>query len=291
MPDQTSHGDQSPNINSGGGPVNVTYGVPQKVVDRLNELLDAKDIALTDRDAQLAELTSKYQELQAQLAERDDEVAVRARKLLADGQLDEAEALLKASLAERLKRLDEDRELAAADAFEIGGIRLLNLDYSEARDYYAQAVELSPRNSLYLNELGVIEDRLANHQRAISHYEQALSIDLEVYGERHPQVAIFLNNLGEVWRKLGEYQKAIDYYEQALSIDREVYGERHPDVARDLNNLGLAWKSLGEYQKAIDYYEQALSIVEGFLGTDHPNTLTTVNNIKQARARMADEGF
>ena len=187
-----------------------------------------KDIALTDRDAQLAELTSKYQELQAQLAERDDEVARRARELLADGQLDEAEALLKASLAERLKRLDEDRELAAADAFELGGIRELNLDYLGARDYYSQAVELNPRNSLYLNELGFVEDRLANYQQAISYYEQALSIDLEVYGEHHPKVATCLNNLGEAWRALGESQKAIDYYEQALSIDREVYGERQP---------------------------------------------------------------
>ena len=51
VPSQTTHGPQSPNIDSGGGSVNVTYGVPQKVVDRLNELLDAKDIALTDRDA------------------------------------------------------------------------------------------------------------------------------------------------------------------------------------------------------------------------------------------------
>ncbi len=186
---QITHGPQSPVIESGGGDVNVTYGVPQKVVDRLNELLDTKDIALADRDARLSEMTKKYQELQDQLAERDDDVAERVRDLLAEGQLDEAEELLKASLAERLKRLDEDRDLAAADAFEIAGIRLLNLDYEGARDYYAQAVDLTPRNSRYLNELGVVENVLANHDKAINYYEQALSIEREVYGERHPEVA------------------------------------------------------------------------------------------------------
>ena len=129
MPGQTSHGPYSPNIDSGGGDVNVTYGVPQKVVDRLNELLDAKDVDIAEREARLAELAEKYQELQARLAERDDDVAERARAHLAEGELEQAEALLKASFAERLKRLDEERELAAAEAFELGGIRLLNLDY------------------------------------------------------------------------------------------------------------------------------------------------------------------
>ena len=221
MTEQTSYGPQSPNIDSGGGDVNVTYvapEVPQKVKDRLLELLEAKDIDLANRESELAELTEKYQELQARLSERNDDVAICARELLAEGQLDEAEDLLKESLAERLKRLDKERDLAAEEAFELGGIRLLNLDYEGAREYYAQAVELSPRNSLYLNEVGRIEHRLANHEKAIDYYEQALSIDREVYSERHPDVAIDLNNLGGAWQSLGDYDKAIDFYEQALRI-------------------------------------------------------------------------
>ena len=43
-------------------------------------------------------------------------MADRARKLLAKGELDDAEELLKTSFTERLNRIDKKPELAAAEA-------------------------------------------------------------------------------------------------------------------------------------------------------------------------------
>ena len=134
----------------------------------------------------------------------------------------------------------------------------------------------------FMYELGWLYYDTGDALQAIEHSKQALSIDKEVYGERHPNVARDLNNIGVACVALGEPKKALEYYEQALSIDKEVYGERHPNVARDLNNIGVACVALGEPKKALEYYEQALSIDKEVYGERHPNVVATLNNIGMA---------
>ena len=56
---------------------------------------------------------------------------------------------------------------------------------------------------------------------------QELSIDKEVFGERHPEVAINLNNLGTAWNHLGEHEKAQQYMEDAYDIFLEYLGPTH----------------------------------------------------------------
>ena len=133
--------------------------------------------------------------------------------------------------------------------------------------------------SKFLFKLGEILQEMGNAKKAIDYYEQALSIDRDVYGERHPAVAAILNNIGGAWHALGEHKKAIEYYEQALSIDKKVYGRRHSDVATTLNNIGMAWHALGKHKKAIDYFEQALSLGKEVYGERHPDVAATLNNI------------
>jgi len=137
-------------------------------------------------------------------------------------------------------------------------------------------------------ELGWIHDDMGDARQAISYYEQALSIDKAVYGDRHPSVARDLNNIGLAWYALGEAKKAITYYEQALSIDKAVYGDRHPDVATMLNNIGLAWYALGDAKKAITYYEQALSVNKAVYGDRHPDVARDLNNIGSAWYALGD---
>jgi tetratricopeptide (TPR) repeat protein len=131
----------------------------------------------------------------------------------------------------------------------------------------------------FICALGGIHHDMGNARQAIEYYEQALSIDKAVYGDRHPAVASDLNNIGSAWDDLGEPKKAIEYFKQALSIDKAVYGDRHPAVAAMLNNIGLAWYDLGEPKKAIEYFKQALSIGKEVYGDRHPDVATDLNNI------------
>jgi tetratricopeptide (TPR) repeat protein len=81
-----------------------------------------------------------------------------------------------------------------------------------------------------LNNIGSAWNALGEPKKALEYYEQALSIDKEVYGDRHPNVATTLNNIGLVWDALGDSQRAKGYFQQAYSIFREFYGDEHPDT-------------------------------------------------------------
>ncbi|NIM14835.1 MAG: tetratricopeptide repeat protein, partial [Candidatus Aminicenantes bacterium] len=54
-----------------------------------------------------------------------------------------------------------------------------------------------------LNNLGEAWRVLGEPKKAINYYEQALTIDRNVYGEEHPDVARDLNNQGLAWDDLG----------------------------------------------------------------------------------------
>ncbi len=136
--------------------------------------------------------------------------------------------------------------------------------------------------ALSYNEIGLAWASLGEHKRAVEYVGQALGIDEEYYGERHPNVAITLNNLGSAWRALGEYKKAVEYYEQALAIEKEHYGEQYPSIATTLNNLGGVWNSLRDYNKAIEHYEQALGIDREYYGERHPTVAIRLNNLGSA---------
>jgi len=169
----------------------------------------------------------------------------------------------------------------------IAEVRLEQADYRGAEDLVRDGLKIAEGwgdsgkgvVAQALSSLGAIQYNLGNAGQSIKYFEQALSIDWAVYGEKHPGVATLLYNIGSSWHYLGKPRKAIEYYERALSIDRDVYGEVHPAVARDLNNTGMAWHVLGEQKKAIKYFEQALFINGEVYGERHPVVATNLNNI------------
>jgi len=210
-----------------------------KVIERLLKTLDEKDVALQDRVAKLQELARKYEELEKRLAKRsvENDIVAQAKEKLDKGDLEGAEELLLKSLEKNLKIIAEKKKAAASDAFELGSLKELQLDYHSAKKYYEQAVQIEPDNTEYLNNFGSILKALGEHNNAIKNYEKALAIDLKVYGDQHPSVALDYNNLGMAWYSLGKYQKAIDYIEKALAIDLKVYGKQHPHTKTVKSNL------------------------------------------------------
>jgi tetratricopeptide (TPR) repeat protein len=102
----------------------------------------------------------------------------------------------------------------------------------------AEAEEEKDQNvSTLLNNLGSTYSDLGDEKKAIDYYQQALKIDLNVFGDNHPTVAIRYNNLGEAYRVLGDAKQAIDYYQQALEIFKSIYGDDHPSTQTVTRNM------------------------------------------------------
>ncbi|MCP4744703.1 MAG: tetratricopeptide repeat protein, partial [Desulfobacteraceae bacterium] len=190
--EQKTESDQSPAIyKMGAGDINITYNV-----------------AIEDRDAEIKRWVKKYKELNEQFERRSAEnpLVAQAKAKLDVGDLEGAEKLLRQSFEQHLQNIEKEKKSAASDAFELAGIKELQIDYKSARLYYKKAVELDSKNTLFLNSYGLILNELGEYKKAIEYFTQALAIDKKTYGDQHPNVAIYLNNLGSAWRSLGEYK-------------------------------------------------------------------------------------
>lgn len=267
---QASKGDCSPTIIAQ-GKATVICGIPQKVVDRLLKELDEKDIKLQERESIIASWIKKYQELESQLASRSDDIAKQAKAFLEEGKLEDAEKLFKQALQNDVKN-------AAANAFSLAQIKVLQINYPEATTYYQQAVQLDPENALYLNDLAYQLFSLGEYAQAEPLYQRSLAIE-EKWFKDSPNVASVLDNLAVLYDEQGLYARAEPLHQRSLAIREEVLGKDHPDVAVSLNNLAEQYRIQGKYELAESLYQRSLTIREKALGKDHPDVATALNNL------------
>jgi tetratricopeptide (TPR) repeat protein len=129
------------------------------------------------------------------------------------------------------------------------------------------------RESLFLNELGLVYDALGEKHKALQYYEQVLPLQ-RVVGDRGGEAST-LNNIGLVYHAWGEMDKALECYQEALPMHRAV-GNRTME-ATTLNNIGRVYHALGEMDKALEYYEQALPLQRAV--GDRGGEASTLNNI------------
>lgn len=84
----------------------------------------------------------------------------------------------------------------------------------------AQALVDRRDEGAFLGNLGNVYRNLGEVEKAISYYEQALSISLDI-GDRYNE-GLSLGNLGNAYNQLGEVEKARDYLQQAFTIFSEI---------------------------------------------------------------------
>jgi len=192
-------------------------------------------------------------------------------------------ALLKQTMA--LNPLNtEDQWLTGLEAVKV-------LDKEEGQSYFQkfpQKNALLINNDAIIEEMGNLERKYANYDKAIEYHEKSLAIRLKVHGDQHPDTGISYNNLGLVWKNKGEYDKAIEYHEKSLAIYLKVHGDQHPSTGSSYNNLGVVWENKGEYDKAISYYEKSLAICLKVHGDQHPSTGTSYSNLGIVWSRKND---
>ena len=119
--------------------------------------------------------------------------------------------------------------------------------------------------------------------------EQALAIDKEALGEKHPGYATDLNNLAELLEAQGDYAAAKPLFEQALAIRKAVLGE-HPDTAQPDNLAGCSGQ--GDYAAARPLYEQALASQGGLASAtdtaqpEQPGVLLGAGGLRRRQAPL-----
>ncbi|NKB64038.1 MAG: tetratricopeptide repeat protein [Gammaproteobacteria bacterium] len=232
----------------------------------------------TSYESTIADLRKRIEQLETIRGQVSDELLDDALSALSEGDRAKADQIFSQIEVESQGVIDA----AAEAAYQRSRIALEAIRYGEGFKHAQRSIQLSPENALYLGGAGELARLVGGHDLELTYRKQALTIDLETFGEDHPRVAMHRNNLGSAWESKGEYDLAIEYYELALASNLKTFGEEHPHVARDRNNLGLAWKSKGEYDRAIEYYELALDSDLKTFGEEHPRVAIRRNNLGSA---------
>lgn len=140
-------------------------------------------------------------------------------------------------------------------------------EFKDALDYYKEATEKSPDDTIAWYGLGSCYDGLDKPEDAIVAYQQAVRID--------PENADAHYNLGRYYRKLGRYEDAIETYHQAIEVD--------PDHAASYFDLGMLYGKLEEFENGERSFNQVLRI-----NPDHAPTLHYMGLIYNGMGRYDD---
>jgi tetratricopeptide (TPR) repeat protein len=125
----------------------ICQGVDPKALQRLNELLDKKDLELQEKIRQAEDWAHRYRDLKAQLSKDSptNALAQQALTLVEEGKLDEAGALL-----DRLLEQEEaDIDQTAANHFRRAQVFALQFAPIQALPHYAKAYQYRRENPAY----------------------------------------------------------------------------------------------------------------------------------------------
>jgi tetratricopeptide (TPR) repeat protein len=156
-----------------------------------------------------------------------------------------------------LKTFGDKDATVARDYNNIGlSLFYMGSKEKEALDFYDKALSIllpvaeenltpavtanSPLIATIYSNKGAAWEQLNEHETAIGFYEQALAIDLAIFGEQHPDTARVYNNFAFIYVKQGKYADAIRLYEKALPVYVQEKGADHPDTLIMEQGLSLA---------------------------------------------------
>ena len=139
--------------------------------------------------------------------------------------------------------------------------------FIQAMMNYQKVLELNPKHTDALNNLGMILYEQGKFPEAVESYQKAVDIE--------PDFADAHYNLGNSLKKMGDLRKAVESYRASLAIN--------PNDTEVLSDCAKALKEYGEFEQAIEYYTNVLKI-----NPNLPDTKTYMDNAIQERNEIEE---
>jgi tetratricopeptide (TPR) repeat protein len=234
----------------------------QKTIGHLNSLLgryladlDQRDTELAQKEALIAQLKATLELAQKIAAGGDDQLASRARALLADLE----PGSLGAALLPDLRALIQDYEQGPIkDLVELHmgeGALTFYGDPQASLAAYRRAHALDPENIAAIDSIGQLELIFENLKAAEDAFRQVL--DLGRFRDDKRAIAAAYSNLGVIAMTRGDFEEAVDYYNQGLALDEELGSKKR--MAAHYSLLGVAAFKQDDFDTAVDYFNRALA--------------------------------
>jgi tetratricopeptide (TPR) repeat protein len=179
----------------------------------------------------------------------------------------------------------------------------INGENQKAIQFFKEAIEKDPKNTMAWNGLGYCHVGLNNPAAAIKAYQEAV--------KTNPTDETLYFILGDYYLKLGRNQEAIESYQQVIRIKPDfeaahfrlgiIYSQLgrlddgakafntviriNPEAAPAYFNVGIAYTKLGRYQDAIEAHKEGLRINPNFAPA-HNNLGVIYGKLGETAAEM-----
>lgn len=222
----------------------------------------------------------------------------RVGELCADGNYDEAMHAAHAAVERSEQELSSDLDSSEhfALTLEVRGDLYRHIgDLENARDDFRQAID-QLNNRLDRCEqlgrlhadLGSVHDELDNLERAVHHWEVAISFFEKCTPPADLDIAALSNNIASLKKAMGDVDAAETYLLKALEIHHRELGTRHEETACVCNNLGALYQLSGYHEQAREMHLMALEARREVFGEAHPDTAQSYNNLALALMHTGD---
>ena len=232
-----------------------------------------------DRATMEARKSAKVSELMTDLLTSGDPYRDKPNPTVPD-LLDSAAARVQQELADQPGTV---AEILTA----IGRVYTRLENYDRARPLLDRAVLLArgaggpehPRLGQALNDLGVLQRRMAELHASVATLKEALDVRRRLIGPRHKDLGVTLSEIGRTYEDMGDTVNAEAWSREALAMRRAVFGEEHRETATNLGDLGrMLWRR-GDLVGAEPLLRQSLDITRRTLGDRHPNVAGALLNL------------
>jgi tetratricopeptide (TPR) repeat protein len=203
------------------------------------------------------------------------------------GDYNKALELLRLTLSTMKQQGDRKGELWALGG--IGVIQVKTEDYENALQNLLEAQRLRTELGIPASQsreldfhLGEIYEGFRDFERALEHYQKALTI-LQNPGNESVLARIY-DRIGNIYYSMEEYSKAKDFYEDALRMSTET---RNISLQKSqLIRLGDISSKLGDAETALKYQQRALVLSrETHDGQTEARILTRMGTLNQVLGR------
>ena len=233
-------------------------------------------------------LRKGYFELLQTIEGKNDESNILTN--IKEGKIDEAEEKLKKVFDSKIELIKNNQIKASEDAYYLGKIKTIKLEYNEAIFYLLESIKLNPNSINSYNELGNIYIKLGKPQVALDYFETCLK---ELESDNPKNILYILsikNNIGSAHKDLGKFEKSLQVLNEAENyIDKvQFLKEDKGLLASIFNEKGAVLNKLGQHELSKIYYLKAIEIGEKHFGVSSNEVATYNSNLGTSIYKLGD---
>ncbi len=122
----------------------------------------------------------------------------------------------------------------------------------------ARAGKLPKEEARALTSLGDASIELNNYTNAITHFQAAARITIELSGQQSDEYINRIADIGYCYLMMSQYERALDYFQQAAGLAEKAGNTE--EMGNNYSNIATIYVEWGDYGKAVSYFEKVMKL-------------------------------